>query len=477
MVRRLIFALSLLPSLAVLNFSGPAHAAEQFPYQAIVVGEQVDVRCGPGAQFYVTSHAKANDQVTVHRHDHGGWYMISPPPGSFSWIDASLVNPIGSNRGLINVSPGGGQSLRAIVRIGSQLSDDHSFFGRELSNGDEVTILGEKVLAGPSGGKRMLKIVPPAQEFRWVKGEYLVPMSRQIQQQIAGDPYQVPAEHRQRQAMLLPVENSPPALQIVETKPELPAPQPEMKTASIDTTAVNAGPSLVSPPPANRNQQEFAKLDEIDKAYAAMMARDPVEWDLSGIAKSYEDLQKSATPYVSYLVSQRMEAVTRRKEIAEHYQKFARISAETSQRDAQLLAQRSEFPIDKLQAPMAFQQPVQVAMDPNGSSVQLFGTDAIPTDATASNMPTQPVPTPEGVSPQLNGAGILQPIQAPPGFPKFILTSPDGRMLAYVEPGEGVSLEQWVGKPMGVIGRRSREESYGADVIRAQKIVPVQLQP
>jgi len=466
--------------LSGFEVAGVAAGAEQFPYQAIVIGEQVEVRCGPGGQFYVTSMAQANDQVTVHRHDHGGWYMIAPPPGSFSWIDASLVNRLGGNRGLVTINPGSGQPGRAIVRIGSQLSDDHSFFGRELSNGDEVTILGEKILPGRSGGVRMLKIVPPAQEFRWIKGEFLVPMSQQIQQQLAVDPYQVPAEHRQRHVQSMPVE---PVSATISEKPSsrledvpqdesplsnaaLSVATPEMKTAALSAPSPASQVSAAVKPSAvalSMKQQHLTKLHEIDRTYHDMMGRDPAEWDLAPIAAAYRELQQSADPSVGALVAPRLEVVARREEIAQHYRKFVQISVETSRRDAQLLAQQTDLPAEPLSAPSAFLPPAE---DPSGMN-------AVPVITPATELPASEAPA--GVSPQLNGAGIIQPVQAPPGFPRYILVAPDGRMLAYIEPGAGVSLEPWIGKPAGLIGLRSREENFGADLIRAQKIVPVTL--
>jgi len=497
MIRRLNFAQTLLLSLTSLFVVRSALAADQFPYQAVVVGEQAEVRCGPGQQFYVTSLANMNDQVTVHRHDHGGWYMISPPAGSFSWIDARLVNPLGNNRGLVTISPGSGQRNRAIVRIGSTLSDDHSFFGRELSNGDEVTILGEKVLAGKSGGVRMLKIAPPAQEFRWIKGEFLVPMSRQIQQQLAVDPYQVPPEHRQRQALLLPAETTLVAAEFPAPKMEAPRPDAlietadakspvlEMKTALLPSSMTGDVPELVTSPSAAQRQQEFDQLEKLHRNFVDMMALDPSEWELDPIAQSLSELQKSADPHIAHLAAERLKTVAQRQKIAGHYRRFIQVSAETSRRDAQLLAQRADFQTDRLEAPPVFQAPMEGS--PEMQSVPVPQPEFPAVGPQISSVPAASVPpgsmlspaipSPEGVTPQLNGAGIIQPVQAPPGFPKFILTAPDGRMLAYVEPGAGVSLESWIGKQAGIIGLRSREENYGADLIRAQKIVPVKLSP
>lgn len=481
MIRRLTLAMLMACPLFALLPDRNLAAAEQFPYQAVVVAEQTEVRCGPGMKFYPTSLAKKNDQVTVHRHDHGGWYMISPPAGSFSWIDASLVNSIGGNRGIVTITPGSGAGSRAVVRIGSTLSDDHSFFGRELSNGDEVVILGEKILAGPAGGKRMLKIAPPAQEFRWVKGEFLVPMSRQIQQQLAQDPYQVPAEFRQRMAAVLPLEAPSPeddsdAPMLAKSEKSNSESAPEMKSARLSTSdeqfaapipgkgsETNVSASVTT----SRQQQELIRLDEIDTKYHQTIAKDPSEWDLDQVCQSYEALKRSAGPYVSKLASERLEQASRRREIAQHYRNFIQISEETSQRDAQLLAQKPDVIMGRLEAPPEFHSVMESASPEMNAAVE----------PVIQQMSGVMPPAPEGVAPQLNGAGILQKMQAPPGFPGYILIAPNGRMLAYVDPAPGVSMDEWVGKPAGIIGRRSRDDGYNMDVIRAQRVVPVKLSP
>ena len=176
-------------------------ASQQFPYSATVIADDVEVRCGPGSKFYVTGSLTKQDEVTVHRHDHGGWYMIAPPQGSFSWIEATLVEKSG-DQGTVTIDLAEAPTGRATVYIGSQSGRDHSYFGRELTNGDQVQILGEEVLQMPQGATRMYKIVPPSQEFRWVKGEFLVPTDQTLQQRLAEDPYQIPPRHRQRLATL-----------------------------------------------------------------------------------------------------------------------------------------------------------------------------------------------------------------------------------------------------------------------------------
>ena len=152
-VTRLPLILRIACTLAGMG-SAAAHAQiQQFPYEAVVQADDVYVRSGPGKNYYPTGKVALNQRVTVHRHDPGGWYMIAPPPGSFSWIDASLVQKTGPEEGVIQVAPlAGGQPARAIVRIGSEFGDDHSIYSRELRNGDTVRVIGR---AGSAAGQRV----------------------------------------------------------------------------------------------------------------------------------------------------------------------------------------------------------------------------------------------------------------------------------------------------------------------------------
>ncbi len=502
---------------ALLTAQVGVGAEQIFPYPATVVSEQAEVRCGPGKQFYVTGIVKQNASVVVHRHDHGGWYMIAPPPGSFSWIESGLVERLGSNRGVVTLSPGAGHGSRAVVRIGSQLSDEHAYYGRELSNGDEVVIMGEKKLNGPRGPVAMLKIAPPTQEFRWVKGESLVPQNQQVSRQMAADPYQIPPQHRQR----LVAEGRAPIVNPIvegETKfamadddlPQLPALANGAQFAQVETSAVSDSPSAAPSFAATkvapaRGNPDFIELDQIDREYAAMTSKDPREWKLEGILKRYRDLANRTQPNVRILVDQRIEVAEKRHEIAERYQRFIQVSAETARRDAELLASQSGVQTAGFESeinasmgdvapagtqvnsspsiPLMLQQVPQVASSGEAFSAPTqFSPASMPTTTETEGGPIVPMshsmeaPT-EMVKPALNGAGVLHYIQGPAGFPAYGLVAPDGRLLAYVSPEQGVLLTQWLGKPVGIVGRRAMDPALGRDHIHAQKLVPIQLAP
>jgi hypothetical protein len=296
----------------------------------------------------------------------------------------------------------------------------------------------------------MFKIAPPAQEFRWVKGECLAPVSRQIQQQLAVNPYEVPVEHRSRVAA-----------QTLESAPKMVAAAPVL-------AAPAESPALPAPAPAPASA-DFDALDAIDQQYARMSEGDPAQWDFDSIVRDYQKLAQSSSPRVGKLVEQRMEIVRQRQEIAHRYRKFAQVSAEASQRDAQLVAQHGNV---QLMSGEAFPGPVVAAAEEVRS-------------ADAGALPPLMAP-PEGNEPgllppetqligQLCGAGVVQQVQAPSGNPRFALVSPSGQVLAFLEAPPEMKLQAWAGKSAGAIGQRSPDAALGRDVIRVQKLVPVQL--
>lgn len=78
----------------------------------------------------------------------------------------------------------------------------------------------------------------------------------------------------------------------------------------------------------------------------------------------------------------------------------------------------------------------------------------------------------------MDGAGIVRRTkQRSPRRPPYVLVAPDGRLLAYLQPSRGVDLARYVGRPMGVQGRRFRDPRLQSDVIVVRKVVPVKLRP
>jgi len=138
--------------------------AQNFPYKATVCEAEAFVRSGPGRDFYPTDKLRNGDTVEVYKHTVDGWCAIRPPLGSFSYISARYVQMAQNDLGTIV-----GNSVP--VYIGSRLSPDRSQVRINLTAGKVVEILEP----ASDGLESMVKIAPPAGEFRWIHGKSLSP--------------------------------------------------------------------------------------------------------------------------------------------------------------------------------------------------------------------------------------------------------------------------------------------------------------
>ncbi|MFO0912303.1 MAG: hypothetical protein U0795_05075 [Pirellulales bacterium] len=158
---------SCIPWLIVL--AAYCQAAETFPYQAQVTSDVADVMSGPGEAFYATDRLAKGSTVEVHRHEQGDWCAIRPPVGSFSWIPVEMleVEPDGVHARVV--------SDDAFTYVGSKLSTAHHVEYIPLEPGEQVRLLGSKVLADPQTRKQRewVQVTPPDGEFRWIHRQHL----------------------------------------------------------------------------------------------------------------------------------------------------------------------------------------------------------------------------------------------------------------------------------------------------------------
>ncbi len=145
-------------------------AAEQtFPYKAHISADDVYVRSGPGRNYYPTDKLRSGEPVEVYRHDPGGWCVIRPPKGSFTWVSSRLVRRGGD--GLAEIT---GKEVAA--RVGSRFSDIRDVIQVRLKEGETVEPLPSNDMpsanTGP-GPAKWLKIAPPSGEFRWVHVKFV----------------------------------------------------------------------------------------------------------------------------------------------------------------------------------------------------------------------------------------------------------------------------------------------------------------
>lgn len=421
----------------LLLSSSLSAAVTQFPYEAVVRTDNAAVRCGQGKNYYVTAQLRKGTQVVVHRHDPGGWSMISPPEGSFSWIAADQVRVDAPGTGTVELSEG--DTSGAPVWIGSDQGDHHSVRQRVLRTGDTVQILGEDSF----DKGRFYKIAPPAREFRWIKGDFLLPADPTLRQEALNDPYANPLA-----ADSAPVEESS-----EEPDSESPVPSlPRVAAREVRGSSDEASPK--------------AALREIDRHYSEMMELDPAQWDIDELVQSYQGLAASA-PELAGQIQQRLAVLEPRRKLHAEYQSLLQLSAETTARDQELAAQASlpqiETAMDvSLGAPSELETPEQFASAgelPPGSLSQP-ALNPVPAHSSAAG----------GVS-KLNGAGIVQRLSNG----QFGITSPTGKLLAVLQADPQVGLERVVGQSMGFVGVRQYDARLGTDRLIVKQMIPVRL--
>ncbi len=453
---------------------GIARAAEKFPYEAVIQSPEVIVRSGPGDRYDPTSQLKTGDRVMVHRHDPGGWYMIAPPTGSFSWIDASHVQRQGPERGVVSVAhQGEGLPPRVVVWIGSEFTNDRKYFGRQLAHGDTVQIFGEETLPTDRGPVLYYKIAPPQLEYRWVKGDFVVPASEALPTKDAGPLANGPQPTSTPVTLSAPQsENS--LSELWANSDQGGAGTPAVRQRELTRTIDESLPQFPEAPEEDRREE----LHRLDDELRDMLAQSPVAWQLDEMEQAYLQLQPDASVGLARQIGHRLRTIDEKRQIKARFDEFNHLTTQTNLRDAQLLS---------LQNPMLTPQtagPPQVNLGPTApfpgpDSAAPSGSPIGRVEPPLQGPPTSAQPVPGGMpQPQMCGAGVIQRVEgAPPGTPQHALVTPDGRLLAFLQAAPEVQLDKYLGHGMGLIGQRSHHPELGSDVIVVQRLIPVQLRP
>ncbi len=136
-----------------------------FPYVAEITGDDVNIRPGPGTQYYVCGKLNKADRVKI-LSARFSWSCIVPPKGSFSWISTQYVTTDPDKPEIGTVT---GDAVR--VYAGSdEIKPMHSTFSQgKLNKGDKVTLLGEEQ-------DDYYKIAPPSFAYLWVSTQYINPL-------------------------------------------------------------------------------------------------------------------------------------------------------------------------------------------------------------------------------------------------------------------------------------------------------------
>ena len=476
-MRTIVVAMMLITSLVLLTNKAAAQSrTEKFPYDAIIADDEVYARSGPGKQYYPTSRLRKGDHVSVIRHDHGGWFMIEPPPGSFAWVRQEFVNRLG-DRGIIT-----GDS-QIVAWVGTSFGDDHFVESRRLQPGEAVEILGEKTLRDERGEVAYLRIRSPKGHFRWISGSKVVSADQHLAAANArtrGDDFPTDDKKPEKvgrdsvgtrvdMASLEPSGNDTGA---ADNK-SVPAPKefgrrpaPTPKDLEEDDAVLNpqtpaksesgTPTSLVTMDASG--QQRLAAIDEQMKE---MLQRNTRDWDFAPIEAELQALQ--AQESTSTGAARRLASLGKYKRVKADYDDYASIMDKTNRRDEELAAaQRGNPSVAPSRA-----APAQT-LSPSNQRAATPGRSSAPSRPAPSNSPTKN---------RFGGAGVIKRSGSnQSGVPQYVLVHPNGQRLAYLQ-GEGVDLSKYVGESMGLEGERYYRPDLKSDFMIVKSLQPVKLKP
>lgn len=157
-----VVGISIISGQTQLRPTRKSESAKAFPFIARITGNDVQIRSGPGTNFYRCGKLNQGDKVEVVAQK-GGWSQIVPPPGSFSWIAMQYV-ALKMNDPTVAVVTGDNVAVYA----GSDFVEPMHSTSKQvtLKRGTSVRLLNEEK-------DGYFKIIPPAKSYLWVSGLYV----------------------------------------------------------------------------------------------------------------------------------------------------------------------------------------------------------------------------------------------------------------------------------------------------------------
>ncbi|MHB8866552.1 MAG: SH3 domain-containing protein [Pirellulaceae bacterium] len=384
-------------------------AEPTFPYQAEVAVDEVEVRCGPGWDYYPTQRLRRGSAVEVYRHDPGGWLAIRPPQGSFSWMTARHLTRT-SERSVAEVALEG-----AVAWVGATQTGivQHKWQVR-LEQGERVEVLGEEAMTvGPGfATETYCRIAPPAGEFRWIHAEQAV------------------SSPRADNASIVPTQTSPPRSVGGPSAPD----NRDLSTgiARGDDTA----PELAK------------KIEELKIELSLLVTEQIEQWDLESLQQRADALaQQAASP-------------TTARELKGISQRIA---------EFQTLQRRHQ----KARQPAAGDDPEQINKHSISGVSQTFSHDQQPEVSPAVSVEATPASgDSKGTRCDAEG-WLMPVHSTKRVAPPFAVLDDDGRVRAYVTPTPGLNLRRYTKKYVGLVGDQRYVSTLRAPHITAERVVKI----
>lgn len=391
-----------------------AAADDQFPYTAYANSEDVYIRSGPGKNYYPTEKLAKGTPVEVYRHDPGGWYAIRPPQGSFSWVPADALKPVGDHLAVV-------QRDHTLCFVGTRFSNSHDVHQVRLDKGEKVEILDVKQVGEGDAAQSWCEIAPPSGEFRWVFGKFV---DRELPEGLSrprGEEHAAAARdafderdtatalHAKQSTDWTAKGETPATLKSDTVAAREPSWRGSAERRSHGTPGDKPGPS--SPDPFQ------AELDAIDLQVSKIASDEPLTWEFTAQRRRAEaQLDRAQTAVERGRVRLILNRIARFEDV---------------KRRTELLNQPGSH------SAIASYIPPPTANDPG----------------------------------RFDGIGKLTPVVSQrPNAPQFALVDGSNQVVSFITAAPGVNLQQYVGKEVGVSGERGYIPDLQKPHVTAQRI-------
>jgi hypothetical protein len=418
---RVVFVALLLVGYVAAH-AAKVRAAEEFPYLAYINADEVNVRSGPGDNYYPVLKLNRGETVEVYRHDPGGWYAVRPPKGSYSWVAAEFIKPTDGNRGVII-------GERVVARVGSVFADVRDVIQVRLDRGEEVEIIEAKRFNSGPGAQTWYKIVAPAGEFRWVSGKY-------VDRELTSPP---PREKSPRNNLILArIDRQPrsdaddfirPESQSESVYERRERAKPRRDESPADDALVDDG--IIPRDAIKRQPADFDEaVDELDLELSTIVAQEPGNWNFEDLRRSANRLlARSNTAVERGRVRTLLSKIDRFDDISQRYANVMDVRATTDRRNREL-------------------------QGPGRTALQRSIAD----------------------EPRYDGVGKLaQVVSKKVGTPQYALLDQTGAVRYYITAAPGVNLRAYLGRDVGINGTLGYLPDEQAQHVTAKRIVTVDM--
>lgn len=134
----------------------------KFPYVGEIIGSEINIRSGPGMNYYSCGKISAPMRVVVVGQKYS-WSKILPPPGSFSWIFKQYVQTGPNTAGTGTVNADNVSVYAGSDEMEPMRSDSVQIV---LARGQKIRIIGQVI-------GDYYKIIPPEGSTLWTTGQYI----------------------------------------------------------------------------------------------------------------------------------------------------------------------------------------------------------------------------------------------------------------------------------------------------------------